>query len=66
MRLSNCKGNEKKDGFMHIKEQWKRGSIMQNGCKISTSTKGDNNALKNNNWKFIFKITSKTTFFFNL
>ncbi len=55
MQLNNCKGNEKKDGFKHIEEQCRWGTIMQNGYKASTSTKGDNNALKNNNWNFIRK-----------
>jgi hypothetical protein len=41
-------GNEKKDGFRHIKEQWRWGSTLQNNCKIGTSTKDNHDALKQN------------------
>jgi hypothetical protein len=51
MRLSNCKGNEKNDEFMCIKEQWRWGSIVQNGCKTSTLMKDDDDdAIKKKNW----------------
>jgi len=39
-------GNEKKDGFTHIKEQWRWGSTLQNSCKIGTLTKDNYDALK--------------------